>query len=408
MFCLTEYLFEVGVVKKSVAYQLDKIRAFRGRIFLPLQKMVYSAVEGIHTVPLYRIPFKGAICYTETTMGFLSFSRDIGIDVGTSRTRIYVPYRGIVFDEPSMLACDADRNNQLICVGDCANEMVGRTPANIEVCSVVSRGVVQDEKIAERYLETSLRQSRGMLRVLRHDMLIGIPTDATSMEQRAVIQTCKRSGARNVFVEQNAILAAFGIGTHKDELRGRMVADIGAGLTETAVISLGGMSSHNTLKVGGNDMDRSIVGHVRARYQLSISEDTARTVKEKIGSVMIKDNPKELKVKGSDSRTKLPRVIRISSNDIAEAVRGEAEKIIAAIAGVFRNTPPELTSDIIDRGVVLTGGVSKLDGLDAAIEKYINAPVHLADNPEHAVIRGIGRSIQTGHFGFHKRALLSK
>lgn len=395
------------VVKERVAYLLNEMSPFRSRILLIPQKFIYSIVKYFHTFLVYRIRPEGH-CGTLGCMGLLSFSRDIGIDIGTSRTRVYIPYRGIVFDEPSMLALDTSQEKQIICVGDCANEMVGRTPANIEVCPVVFRGAVQDEKIAEQYLAASLKQSRGVLHILRHDVLIGVPTDATSMEQRAIIQTCKRSGARNVFVEQNIILAAFGIGMHQDELRGRMVADIGAGLTEAAVISLGGMSSHSILKIGGNDMDRSITGYIRTRYQLLISEDTARMVKEKIGSVLVRENPKELKIKGSDVRTKLPRVIRVTSNDIAEAVRDEVEKIIMTIAGVFQDTPPELTSDIIDRGVVLTGGVSKLEGLDVTVEKYINAPVSVAEEPEHAVIRGICRSIQTGHFGFHKRALLSK
>lgn len=209
------------------------------------------------------------------------------------------------------------------------------------------------------------------------------------MEQRAIIQTCKRAGIRHIFTEQNAILAAFGIGMHRDELRGRMIADIGAGLTEAAVISLGGMSSYQVEKVGGNDMDESILQYLQQRYQILVSKKVARQAKEKIGSVFSSDTPEEVKVKGSDMKTNLPRIIRINSNDIAEAIQGEVEKILETIAGVFRRTKPELTSDILEKGVVLTGGVAKLKGIDEAVKKSINAPVIIADDPEHAVIRGL-------------------
>ena len=341
-------------------------------------------------------------------MNKFSFSRDIGIDLGTARTRIYIPYKGIVFDEPSALAFGMNQKKEFLCIGDCAKEMLGRTPKNVEVHQTIVRGAVQDENIVEEYLINALKHSRKLFNFIKNDMLLGVPTQSTSVEQRAVIQTCKRTGARNVFTEQNTILAAFGVGTHKDELHGCMIADIGAGLTEVAVISLGGMSSSSTVKIGGNDMDVSILEYIKDRYQLNISKDVAQEVKEKIGSALSIDNSKELRVKGNDARTKLPRIIRISGNDIAEAIQPEVEAILETIADVFQRTRPELTTDIIDRGIVLTGGVAKLIGLARVIEKRINVPAHVADNPEHAVIRGIGRSIQTGHVNFHKQVLLSK
>ena len=341
-------------------------------------------------------------------MGILSFSRDIGVDLGTSRTRVYVPHKGVVFDEPSVAAFDPGSEETLVCVGNAAKEMVGRTDDRVRVCPTIVSGVVQDERVVEQYLEESLRQSRGVLRFIRHDMLIGMPTKATSMEQRAVLQVCKRAGARNVFTEQNAVLAALGIGAHKEELRGRMVADIGAGLTEAAVISLGGMSSANSVKVGGDDMDMAIARHIRHQHQLLISKDTARRVKETIGSVIPTDEPQEVQVKGSDAHTRLPRIITLTENDIADAVKEVVEQILEAIATVFQSTPPELTSDIIDQRITLTGGTAKLKGLDKVIAEHINAPVQVADDPEHAVIRGISRSMQTGHLSFHKQVLLAR
>ena len=338
-------------------------------------------------------------------MGIFSFSRNIGIDMGTSRTRLYVPYRGVVFDEPSIVALD---KKEMICIGGDAKEMMERANQRADARHIIICGAIQDEKMVEQYLRKVFKQSNGMLKFIRRDALVGVPTGATNMQQRSAMQTCRRAGMRHVFTEENAILAALGVGMHKDELHGRMVADIGAGLTETAVISLGGASSSSTVRVGGNDMDRSIVSYVKRHHQLLISEGTARRMKERIGSAMQSASPKELKVKGGDARNKLPRVARVTSNDIADAIRGEVGVILDAVASVFQSTPPELTSDIIDRGLILTGGVANLHGLDTEISKHINVPVQVADEPEHAVIRGIGRSMQSGHLNFHKWVIKSK
>ena len=325
--------------------------------------------------------------------------------MGTSRTRLYVPYRGIAFDEPSMVALS---KGQITCIGGDAKEMMERANKRAEARDIIICGAIQDEKIVEQYLRKMCKQSNGIFKFIRRDALVGVPTRATNMQQRSAIQTCRRAGMRHVFTEENAILAALGVGMHKDELHGRMVADIGAGLTETAVISLGGASSSSTVQVGGNDMDKSIVAHIERHHQLLISRGTARRIKEKVGSAMQTANPKEIKVKGGDARNKLPRIVRVTSNDIADAIREEIKMILDAIASVFQSTPPELTSDIIDRGLILTGGVAKLHGLDVEISKHINVPVQVADEPEHAVIRGIGRSMQSGHLNFHKWVIKSK
>ena len=338
-------------------------------------------------------------------MGIFSFSRNIGIDMGTARTRLYVPYRGVVFDEPSIVALG---KKEMLCIGAAAKEMMERANRRAEARQIIMCGTIHDEEMVEQYLRKIFKQSNGILKFIRRDALVGVPTGATSMQQRSAIQTCRRAGMRHVFTEENAILAALGVGMHKDELHGRMVADIGAGLTETAVISLGGASSSSTVRVGGNDMDKSIVAYVERQQQLLISEGTARRIKEQIGSAMQSVNPKDLKVKGGDAQTRLPRVVRITSNDIADAIQREVGMILDAIASVFQSTPPELTSDIIDRGLILTGGVAKLHGLDTEISKHINVPVQVADEPEHAVIRGIGRSMQSGHLNFHKWVIKSK
>ena len=341
-------------------------------------------------------------------MSLFSFTRDVGIDFGTSRTRIYVPYQGIVFDEPSVIAFNSSDTSRPMCIGTEANEMPGRVSGDITVHNIVSRGVVQDERIAEQFLRIALRRSQRIFHFIRNDILVSTPTHITSMQQRALIQSCKRAGAKNVFTEANTVLTALGVGIHRDELHGRMVANIGAGTTEVAVISLGGISSSNSIKIGGDDMDVSIMRYVQQRYHLLISKDVARRAKEKVGSVALSEKPKDVRVKGSDERTKLPRIVKITSNDIADAIQEEVKSILETLKGVFHNTPPELTSDIIEQGVILAGGVAKLRGIASIIEKHINAPAYVADDAEYAVIRGIGKSIQTGHLDFHRRALLSK
>ena len=339
-------------------------------------------------------------------MALFPFSRNIGIDLGTHKTRVYVPYSGIVFNEPSILALDKNKN--VMCVGKSAYEMSGRAPEDIEIHKTIFRGIIQDEELAEKYLNFIFKRMRGVMRFFKNDVLVGIPTNATGMEQRAIIHTCKLAGARNVCVGINSILSAYGIGMHADELRGRMVTSIGAGLTESAVISLGGMSSHSSIKIGGDDMDVSIVEHVRQKYHLNISVDAARIAKESIGHIEILKVPKETKVKGNDVTSKLPRIVKINSNDISRAIASDIKKILENIANVFQNTPPELTSDIIEKGIVLTGGSSNLNDIAITVERYINTPVRIADDPESATIRGIGKSIQTGHVDFHKKSLLLK
>ena len=341
-------------------------------------------------------------------MGFFSLSRDIGIDLGTFSTRIYFPHRGVVFNEPSVLAKDLEEGNELLCIGKRAREMVGRTDTSIDLHPIVFHGSIKDEVFVESYLSAAISRLRNKFSFLRSDMLVNVPVGATSMEQRAIVQACKRAGARHVYTEVSVVLAALGTGVDRDELRGQMVTDIGAGVTESAVISLGGVSSHKSIPVGGNCMDEAIVQHVKKRYQLLISKENARRAKEMIGSVLIKDSPEEVRVKGSDCSTKLPRIVKITSNDIAEAIQHEVEKILENISNVFQGTPPELTSDIIERGIVLTGGVANIKDIATAVEHHVNAPVYIAEDAEQSVVRGLGKSIQTGQLEFHKRLLLSK
>ena len=341
-------------------------------------------------------------------MGFFSLSRNVGIDLGTSRTRVYVPNRGVVFDEPSVLALSAN-GSDLLCIGKAAGEMIGRVSGGEQVHDIVIRGMVQNEHIAERFLREIFSKISGFFKFFRRDAVVGVPTNATGMQRRAIMQVCRRAGLRNVFTECNTILAAAGAGMYRDDLRGRMVADIGAGFTEASVISLGGAGSGSSVvHVGGNDMDRSIVSYVEQEYGLLISEETARKVKERVGSAVVEDESREVRVKGNDARDRLPKILRITSNDIAHAVREETDAILHAVASVFRETSPDLTSDIIDNGLILTGGVAKMHGLDTEISRFINVPVHVADESGHAVIRGIRKSIQSGHLHFHKMVMRSK
>ena len=217
--------------------------------------------------------------------------KEIGIDMGTSRTRIYVPYRGIVFDEPSVISFNSNDSSDPLCIGDCSEEMMGRAPDDVSVHQIIINGTIQNQEHARTYLLHALRKIKGIFRFIRSDALICIPLSSTSMENRIFIDTCRKSELRNIYREHSVILSAIGIGTQQDELRGRMVADIGAGLTEVGVISFGGINSSRVAKIGGDDMDRKIVEYIEQNYQVIISIDAARTIKEDIGSAVLTKSP---------------------------------------------------------------------------------------------------------------------
>ena len=340
-------------------------------------------------------------------MSWFSFSRNIGIDFGTSRTRLYVPNRGIIFDEPSLISFSTD-GKEVISIGEHSEELKGRVSDNIIVHSVMERGVIQHQEYAEIYLKEAMKRVRGIGNVIKSDSVINVSLANTSMEVRSLLQACKSAGVRNIYSDYSVLFASLGSGSKQTQLHGRMIANIGAGTTEVAVISFGGINNSGFDKIGGIDMDQDIVNHVLERYGVHISLDVAKQVKETVGSVVSLKNEKEIQVTGNDVSKKLPKVITLTSNDVQEATEETVDKIINVIAHVFRDTPPELTSDIIDHGIILTGGVANMPHLAAVIQHAVNAPVKIANDPELCVIRGIGKSIKNKQIDFHKQSLLSK
>lgn len=324
-----------------------------------------------------------------------SLLRDIGVDIGTSRTRIYLPNKGIVFDEPSFLVFNT-RTKELISWGAHTDEVRGRASADIEVVQIMRHGIIENQRHATQYLRHTFREIIGLFSFLRKDVLVGIPTAASNLEQRTMLEVCRKAGAKNVYPESNALLAALGVGVQQDDFRGWMIVDIGAGLTEVGVISFGGLNSHKTVKIGGNAFDAAIVAYTKNKYKLDISREVAEKAKCAIGSADVQEEGETTEIHGADLTTKLPRTITVTSKDIAEAIQPELLKIIETTGSVFHNTPPEITADIIERGIVLVGGGAQLRDIDKAIKRFINTPVQVASDPAHAVIKGIGRRLQTG------------
>ena len=332
------------------------------------------------------------------------FKNDIGIDFGTSRTRIFLEGKGIVFNEPTALIKDSlGRTTHL---GEAAYDLIGRSKKHHKfLVRPINRGVIDNQDYAAEYIRYALRKSKGLFNIFRSDATVSISADINNMEERVLINTCRNAGVRNVFTEKKVILSAFGTGMHGNEIRGRIVADIGAGTTEVGILSLGGIISENAIKFGGLDMDKSIINHIREKYLLEIGEYTAEKIKRKIGAASILPSPTSAKIQGSDVNTKLPKVIKINSNDVVDAIQDDLRKIVDIIAQVFESSPPEITTDIIESGIILTGGVSKLPGIAEVVDRHINTKVNLTVEPELSTIRGIGKLIKTHHMRYHKKVV---
>ena len=335
--------------------------------------------------------------------------RELGIDMGSTSTRIFIPETGIVYDEPTVLAFDTANPDDILAIGARAYEMLGRVPSGINIVCPIQRGLVVDQKNALRYLRYAIRQVRGLVSLTQPDVVLASPTDITDVEERVMYELGKNITNKGVYPVPSSILAAVGSDVEIDELQGRMIVTIGGGVTSVAIMSLGGMLSQKTIQVGGSDMDIALVRYIHRKHNLDIGLHTAEKIKNGFGTVLDTNRSDiVINVKGRDTITNLPKVIKIHERDIAEAIQEPVEKIIQAINFVFRNTPPELISDIIDYGVIVSGAVAHLNGLAQLIGERIGTPSHIADVPEHAVIRGIGKIIAGGYVKAHKMALLSK
>lgn len=317
------------------------------------------------------------------------FVRKIGIDLGTANTLVFVPEKGVVINEPTVVAISLD-DNRVLAVGNKAKEMLGRTPDSIVASRPMKDGVIADYRITEAMLRYFINKVSPRIRLIRPEVLISIPAGITSTERRAVIDATIRAGARAAYVVKEPLLAAIGAGIPINSPQGNMIVDIGGGTSEVAIISLGGVVAAHSARVGGNRFDQAIADYIKRKYSLAIGETTAEDIKKKIGSAIALVKEEFLEVRGRDLTGGLPTTIKVSSNEITESLQDELREVIAAIKKVLQDTPPELAADIIDKGMVLSGGGALLRNLDRMITKVIGVPCYVAEEPLLCVAKGAG------------------
>ncbi|MEK6191292.1 MAG: rod shape-determining protein [Chloroflexota bacterium] len=327
----------------------------------------------------------------------------IGIDLGTANILVYVQGKGVVLNEPSVVAISED-DNRLVAVGAEAREMIGRTPANVRAIRPMRDGVIADYLITEAMLRYVINKV-ARVRFFRPDVMISVPSGVTSVEKRAVRDAALKAGARDAFLIQEPLAAAIGANVPISGPSGNMIIDIGGGTTEIAVIALGGIVVSESVRVGGSRFDEAIASYIRRKYNLMIGERTAEEVKIRIGSALPLDEPLQMEVKGRDLIAGLPRTIPLSSGEVTEAIEQPLQQIISAIRGVLEQTPPELASDIIDKGMVMSGGGSLLRSLDTLLTQVTGIPCHVAENALNSVAVGTGRALE--QFGTYRKSLVS-
>lgn len=316
-------------------------------------------------------------------------SKDIGIDLGTANVLIHVKGKGVVLDEPSVVAIDSDAK-RVLAVGEEARKMVGRTPGNIIAIRPLRDGVIADFEITETMLRYFIDRIGGRSWYSHPRILICAPTNITSVEQKAIREAAEHSGAKEVYMEEEPKAAAIGAGMDIYEPSGNMVIDIGGGTTDVAVLSMGDIVTASSIKVAGDKFDSSIIRYIKSKYKLLIGERTAEDIKINIGTVHPGGQRSEMDIRGRDMVSGLPLTITISSGEIQEALSDPVSSIVAAAKTVLERTPPELSADIIDRGVILTGGGALLNGLDELLIEELRVPVLIAEDPMHCVVKGTG------------------
>ncbi|MCL5773530.1 MAG: rod shape-determining protein [Firmicutes bacterium] len=315
----------------------------------------------------------------------------IGIDLGTASVLVYVKGKGIVLREPSVVAIDKN-TDRILAVGEQARQMLGKTPANIVAIRPMRDGVIADYEVTEAMLKYFINRVCGRRRLFRPSVMICVPAEVTSVEKRAVIEAALSAGAKRAFLIEEPMAAAIGAGLSVEEPGGNMVVDIGGGTSDVAVISLGGIVVSESIRVAGNKMDEAIVRYVRKNYNLMIGERTAEDIKIKIGSAFPQQDPLIMDIRGRDLINGLPKTISINSEETRDALEEPLSAIVEAVKSVLERTPPELAADIIERGIVLTGGGSLLRGLDQLLSKATGMPVRVADDPISCVAIGTGQA----------------
>ena len=333
------------------------------------------------------------------------FIRKIGIDLGTTNTLVFIPKKGVVVNEPSVVAVAA-ADRQVMAVGMEAKEMLGRTPDTIIALKPLKDGVIADYKITEAMISYFINKGCGRVRLFKPEVMISVPAGVTSTERRAVIDAAIQAGAKSAYVVKEPVLAAIGANIPINEASGNMIVNIGGGTSEIAVISLGGIVSWSSVRVAGNKIDQAIIEYMRKNFSLEIGERTAEDLKISIGSAVPVKEESTMEARGRDMITGLPRTVKVSSNQIAEAIADQLKEIIRAVKMVLQETPPELAADIMNKGMVLSGGGALLRNLDELLFKVTGVPCVKAQDALLCVAKGTG--IMLENLNVYKRSVMSK
>lgn len=331
--------------------------------------------------------------------------KKLGIDLGTANTLVYLPGKGIVLNEPSVVAV-SEQDNAILAIGSDAKDMIGKTPESIIAYRPMKDGVIADYRVTEAMLRYFMTKALGKWNFFKPEAMISVPAGITSTERRAVVEAAIRAGAKNAYVVKEPILAAIGAGIPIHESTGHMIVDIGGGTTDVAVISLGGIVASTSVKCAGNKIDSAIADYIKKTFNLAIGDKTAETVKIKIGAAVPLEEELTMTIKGRDYVQGLPRTAQVSTNEIVKAIDKELKQIVKAIKDVLQETPPELASDIIDHGITMTGGTSQLRGFPELIYRRTGVRARLSDDSLYCVAKGTGIALE--HLSTYKRTILSK
>ncbi len=329
----------------------------------------------------------------------------IGIDLGTCNSLVFLPPKGVVLEEPSVVAVSL-AENKILAVGKEAKEMTGRTPDTIRVYRPLKNGVIADFRVTQAMIRYFIDKVSGRFRFFKPEILVGIPAGATSTERRAVIEAGVNAGAKAVYVAKEPILAAIGADIPINSCSGNMIIDIGGGTTEVAVISLGGIVTCHSVRVAGDKMDLAISDYIKRKYNLAIGEQTAEEIKIRIGTALLEKEERKMSIRGRDLILGLPKNIEVSSNEVSEAISDTLNDIIQVIKSVLRETPPELSADVMDKGMVLSGGGALLRNIPELIAQATGVPCILSEEPLHCVAKGAGVILE--NLDTYKKSIMSK
>ncbi len=333
------------------------------------------------------------------------FSPKLGIDLGTANTLVFIPGKGVVLNEPSVVAV-SEIDNKILAVGNEARDMVGRTPESIIAYRPMRDGVIADYRVTEAMLRYFFTKALGKWNIFKPDVMISVPAGITSTERRAVVEAAMKAGAKNAYIVKEPILAAIGAGIPIYEAHGHMIVDIGGGTTDVAVISLGGIVACTSVKCAGDRIDQSIIDYIKKTFNLAIGDKTAEQIKRDVGSAVLLEDELEMVIKGRDYLSGLPRSTTIKTNEIVKAISKDLKEMIKAIKAVLQETPPELSADIIDRGIIMTGGTSQLRNLTELVYRKTGVKAILAKDALYCVAKGTGVAID--HLDTYKKTIIAK